>query len=621
MQETRKNTLLTHVKDETLSFFQSYRQKFTELFRNNTERIQNEISSIRQRSTDYLNNIVQIVSTNSNIKNFLKFNKNYYTNYLFSYLGYKYQTNLENANFYHFVSQAWILNIFPNQTQQESSSKQYSDILTELVNRNVEDLAIIQSLELITGTFSISDPVIKSTELRLTNIFLRNLRDVISDFRKQEISNDLTKVGFDRVILDLLLRAVNFTINESEKIDSQNSLLLYDTYIELSSDQANLNITNFIKRVLEKRQESSQHSLENEQLIITASTTFFNFARTSLVDLLYDLDLFNQQSQNLLYILSDIFSRRKQSVQSMLTVIYNRFGNLLANVREIRYENLKDFYLNFYSKMKEYSETSVTIFKKKVNTYKDWVNSIDYVQDALFYPKFYFEKASSYTVGSSIYLYEKMYSPCKNVTMTVTGDYYNFVLKNVENVRENSKKIYESVVEGLRTKYDLIKENLTQVILYEVQEDVLVFKINKKQIGDIRSQFITSVTEQLSQIKFQENFIVIYEKTKGNALLIKENLLEKYKKFFNSLSNNEAPSLSNKNEEGKNEEEKNEEEKEISQKNVDTVNNNQKGEDIENSEYTNNSEVVDLSKNEDEMEMPKNLKKVHREKKRKSTIK
>jgi hypothetical protein len=616
MQETRKNTLLTHVKDKTLSFFQSYRQKFTDLFLNNSEIIQKEVCSIRQKSSDYFNQIVHIVSTNSHIKNFLKLNKNYYTNYLFSYLGYKYQTNLDNANFYHFVSQAWILNIFPDQTQQEGSSKQYSDILTELVDRNVEDLAIIQSLELITGTFSITDPAIKATEVRLTNIFLKNLRDVISDFRKQEISQNLTKVEFDKIIMDLLLRAVNFTVNESEKIDSQNTLLLYDTFIELSADQANLNITSFIKRVLEKRHISSQQASEDEQFIISASTTFFNFARTSLVDLLYDLDLFNQQSQNLLFILSDIFSRRKQGFQTILTAIYSRFGNLLANVREIRYENLKDFYLNFYSKVKEYSMTSLAIVKKKVNTYKDWVNSIDYVQDALFYPKFYFEKASSYTVGSSIYLYERMYSPCKNITMTVTGDYYNFVLKNVENVRENSKKIYESVVEVLRTKYDKVKENLTHVILYEIQEDVMVFKINKKQIGDIRSQFITSVIEQLSRVKFQENIVIIYEKTKGNVLIIKENLLEKYKKFFNSFSKNEALPLNNKNEEGKNEEEK-----DISQKNVDGVKMFQKSEDLDNSQNTNNSEHADVSKNEDEKEIPKNHKKVYREKKRKGTIK
>ena len=618
MQDRSETTTLTHEKEGNLSFFQQYRQKVIELFTSNIERIQREVSSLKLRSNDYFNNIIKIVSTNNYIKNFLKTNKNYYTNYLFSYLGYKYQTNLDNPNFYHFVSQSWILNVFPNQTDQTTSSKQYSDILRDLINKEFEDLAIIQSLELITGTFSISDQALKASEVRLTNVFLRNLRDVINEFKKIEISKELTKIEFDKNIMNLLLRAVNFTINESEKIDSLKSLLLYDTFVELSSEKTNITLTNFIKKASEKRQSNNQDVSENGDSFTSACTLFFNFAKTGLIDLLYDLDLFNQQSKSILCILSDIFSRRKQNIQTILASLYNHFGNFLTNVsKEIRFENLKQFYEKFYTKLRECSESSVAVVKKKVNTYRDWVNSIDYVQDVLYYPHFFFEKASTYTIGSKVFLYERMYSPCKNVTLTITGDYYNFVLKNVENVRENANKIYESIKEGVGAKYYQVKQNFNQTVQYELQENSLLIKINKKQIEDIRSHFIAIVIEQLSLVKFQEKFNVILENTKGNALLIKQNLLEKYKNFFDSFNKNQLPPPS------KIEDGKNEEEKDMDNKYIETVNLTQISEDMSCSQRSHLPENGKLLTNGDHEKRKEESSESSskRSKKRKSTIK
>jgi len=304
---------------------------------------------------------------------------------------------------------------------------------------------VIQTLELITGTLYVTDPAIKLSEIRLTQSFLRNLRGIVDEKKREEIDRNLTKNEFDRVVMEMLSKSVNLTLNEVDQIDEHTSLLLHNTYNELSRSETTLE--NYTKRVEEKRSDENK---ANDATNKKACEVYYYFALTTLTDLIYDIDLFNQRSTSLLSKIGVILSKRGESLQNYFKKIYANMGSLLSGVKEnLRTEKLKEFYANYYEKMSNLSSSSLQAVKTKVDSYKEWVGSNKYVQNALHYPNIFYEKASSYSSSSRVYVYDHIYSPCKNVTVTVTSDSYNFVLRNVENAKETSKKIYESVKENV----------------------------------------------------------------------------------------------------------------------------------------------------------------------------
>ena len=273
-------------KLEKSSIFQNYSTKITELFKSKTQILKEDIQEVRKKASEVFINLSEVIRTNAKIKLFFMSNKNSYTNYLFSYFGYRYETNLENAKFYHFISQAWILNVFDD-IKNESSKKEYPEILKDILEKQVEDTSIIQSLELITGTLFISDPAIKVPEIRHTNIFLSNLKEIINERKKQRISPDLTKNQFDSKIIDMLSRAVNLTLNDVNQINDKKSLLLYETFNELSSKSEDLSLVNYINTAI-KKLESSQEKRANDETFRNSCETYYNFAQTTLTELIYE---------------------------------------------------------------------------------------------------------------------------------------------------------------------------------------------------------------------------------------------------------------------------------------------------------------------------------------------
>jgi len=137
---------------------------------------------------------------------------------------------------------------------------------------------------------------------------------------------------------------------------------------------------------------------------------------------------------------------------------------------------------------------------------------------------------------SRIYMYDNIYFPCKDVTVKVTGNSYNFVVKNLENVKKTSEQLLSGVKEKTSSLYSKMKDDISKYVQIESDEkkDVIVIHISKDLMMDQEKfrNLMNSILEQISIVKIKENSVYIYEKTKEKSVLVKESMLNKYKEFL-----------------------------------------------------------------------------------------
>jgi len=172
------------------------------------------------------------------------------------------------------------------------------------------------------------------------------------------------------------------------------------------------------------------------------------------------------------------------------------------------------------------------------------MNNQRYLKEPLHYSFIVFEKASAYTANGTIFLYDRVYSPCKNVTVTATRESYEFVLRNVENAKESSKKLFEK----MEHNYAALKDNISHVVKVEVEEenDLIIIKINRKCLNTSKlREMVNHLYQQISLVTFKEGVTFLYEKTKDTSLALKESMVDKYRRFLTLFDSDQGKRLPN----------------------------------------------------------------------------
>jgi len=252
--------------------------------------------------------------------------------------------------------------------------------------------------------------------------------------------------------------------------------------------------------------------------------------------------MFNKQSTSLLQKLRIIFSKKSKSLSSLYQSFLNYTYELIYKVGDNkRIEKIKDFYKSCYNKIYNAQEKSVQILKDKYNSYRDWVDH-SYFKEVVNYPQFMFEKLNK----SRIYMHDNIYVPCKDVTIKVTRNSYNLVVKNLENVKKTSEQLLSGVKEHTSSLYTKMKDDFSKYVKIELDEkkDAIVINISKDLMIEKEKfrSLMNSILEQISLVKIKENSVYIYEKTKEKSVLVKESMISKYKEFlslFHKLSKEE----------------------------------------------------------------------------------
>ena len=175
IQEKQSHEIIN--KQETCESTSSYKEYIREKIRDKADKFQKGLLSFENKSVDFLNNVYRIVQKNHQIREYLKSLRNYYMNYFFNYFGYRYESIIENPNFFHFISQAWLVNAFEEIKETTiSDNENYSTILEKLFDVEISKKKLISSLELITETIYVSDSAIKLTEITLSKNILKHIK-------------------------------------------------------------------------------------------------------------------------------------------------------------------------------------------------------------------------------------------------------------------------------------------------------------------------------------------------------------------------------------------------------------------------------------------------------------
>ncbi len=519
----------------------SYREYIKGKIKEKAIKIREELISIENKAVDFLNKIFTVVQNNRNIREYLKSMKNYYLIYFFNYFGYRYEPIIENPNFFHFISQAWLVNAFEQiKGSSVKEEENYSSILRKLLDVDVDKKHLIASLELITETIYISDPAIKLTELNLGKNFLKHIKKVLSDSKNElDFNESINKNEFGAIVMEILKKTVNLTINDIDSVDNDNqNLILLDTFNELLAKNENFSLEDFTSKVEERRE--NENNSAKDVTITNACEAFYYFGQSSLSTLIIDLEMFNQQYSSFISKIKIILSKKSYSLKDLLNKISTNMGSLYINVRDnIKFQKLNEFYTYVLMKLSNFKDNSSEIIVSQYKNYKDWILSLDF-SNLPFYPTLAYEKLNTYTQISRVFLYEKVFLPTKAITVATTSSTYSFILRNVENAKNTSLKIYSNIKDGKigDSLAHFKEEYIDKIVRIYVDEDqnLIVIEVSRKVISSLTPEIIKILIGILKKIKTNVscNAQKLLVKSKETSLVLKDNIMERYRRFFNN---------------------------------------------------------------------------------------
>ena len=84
-----------------------------------------------------------------------------------------------------------------------------------------------------------------------------------------------------------------------------------------------------------------------------------------------------------------------------------------------------------------------------------------------------------------------------------------------------------------------MKESFSQMVTYDYNEkdEYITIKVSRKNLPKVQfpKKMFSAILEQLTFVKFKENFHFLLDKTKETTLSLKDNILDKYNNFLSEV--------------------------------------------------------------------------------------
>lgn len=270
--------------------------------------------------------------------NYKKINKS--ESYLQSLINIKLDNPIKNINFYHYISEAWILSILfglkqkflkdleneisENKKITEFLGKNFNDILFDIKDIEINEQFFIDTLEILLGTDKLDDQVVKITQMKLSQLFLRKMNIARKEILEQEYCSELNRKQFEDIIYLTLLNGINLTLNELDpREDDKNSKLLLNVFLELNKNKdRQIDLKTYISEVNRKRKNIEG---SKDIAVLNPEITFYNFAQYELSDLINNLETFLLNNTNIDTLTVDKMRKKvgqyKQNVTSIVSYI------------------------------------------------------------------------------------------------------------------------------------------------------------------------------------------------------------------------------------------------------------------------------------------------------------
>jgi hypothetical protein len=412
---------------------------------------------------------------------------------------------IRDGHFYHYISEAWLLSIFHalkvkymkeleesiyNQTkcQQLVLDKNFKEILEDIQYINIDLDFFVDALEVLLGTFNILDPVIKVTQMRLSQLYLKKLN--LARVEKLNIPGEvLNREEFERVLFKFMLYGLGYTLNELDpKVEDKDSKILIDAYTKIdNTDEFEINFNQYISQL----NKLSGKGMENTEIeLLNVEQTFFNFAKYKFSDILNSIKIFNLNFGRWQKLLLDFTIEKANK----LYINMNQLAGFVRKNSEFRLVLSYLWAARNYLHDKRVVLTENTICGLK--QLKEWIgkgldnNRVILIGTDMLY---------------KIINIENLATQAKNVITYTTGTTYNILL----NISHWSKE----VIFGFT--------NLTRNILAQI------FSLNNIFDTDPMFKFSTD-NEKYLHLEIRKN-LTVFNKMKINEII--NNLLAKFKSF------------------------------------------------------------------------------------------
>ena len=509
IKDDEKSNKMNEKKEKDRDSEEKLKLILTEILKNslreNTIRIQKEFNRREFSANDYLINLESIVIKYINYNHDKKSRWNFYLNIFLNYLGYKHKSNIKNINFFHFASQSWIIEVFTfikkkflieYQTNNETSkinfaNYTYSEIFCEIINYQVLEKRYLANLEILAGNSYFSDVAIKLSELRFAKYFLQNINLVCNNAKNETVFASLSKVEFEDKLMNILILAMETTLNMiNGGRDSYNqkemNKIRYAHYLKYLRDKklTVFNYENYLKEL--KNDHLLNINNDEEDIILKSSDAFFYFASINFKDLINDLNLLINICNNSLDKLGIIFKINQEKLYNL----YSRFKN------------------NYYNRYSQSKSNEFILDKLSIN---------------------YLEKLVSYLRVINL---KNVYNPIQNSKFSIkSSNFYLSISKNSSLYFSDLKKM---IIEKTKNNYNFLIDQITNQNLFDIyiEKESIIITISRKILLS-NKKTIYSLLQDISQwIDIKEKTRYLYGKAIEKTLFHRDNLIEKYKRFF-----------------------------------------------------------------------------------------
>lgn len=418
-----------------------------------------------QSTKKTLNSFFKLLSDNQNIRAVLNSNKNQIANYLFSVLGYKFEGSIHNANFYHYTSEAWllamyqelkedlqkeILNKLKNNEQAINIEYDYNNIIEKISNLNVDETNFLRNLELLLGTYKTSDNIVKITQVKLSQLFLKKVSIAKKEILSKKIPSHLSKKEFEDLLICIMRRGLNYTLNELDpKEEDKYSLLINDAYTHLQTDSEVIPSFDAYLQEINKRKSVNEETpgrdrTNNEDVELpNAYSIFYNFAVNSFKDFNQDIKLFNLNSSSTLFKIKKLTKNYLSNLSEFAKLSSNLVDYLSNNLKALRTTKAVQFLHSVYSAYRDSFKNGLDTLNNKYTDLRGWINKS--YADILHTD--FIQKISNTGTNARIYIYENIVSPARDVFVFYSTNTFNIVVKTANWTKEQITNVIKSVSE------------------------------------------------------------------------------------------------------------------------------------------------------------------------------
>ena len=443
---------------------------------------------------------------------------NYYFNYIFSMIGPNFESQIPNKNFFHYLVQAFLLEIFKCLKKASicGENVSYYNIVELIKNSSVSEKSFLLSLGYLTETINYSDnliingifnqnmysntiSIIKRTLSVLGPEFFSIAINLIHNSDLLNVNENLDRQEFEAKISELMLLCVNHTLNELESNTLNNiyveSFKSFKNY-EYSTDSYTLE--SFTEKVKDNyylanvnKSSGSSNSINSFGIKIDNSNeceSFYYFSLTSFDELKQDIELFTNYSSSIIKKVKNLLKNKYITVNDFIygTLLNTRISSMIINT--LRLNKLLDFCKFVLGGAQDLTTTTYKKVKVSFKRLNEWVDS-SFLKEVKNFPFYTYSKVLNTVRMTNQLLLDNLIYPVKNVTFYYSEGCIQIIITNVENAKDKANKLRNYLVTNIERKYLDISEylqptinDIKSVVSYDNDRNYLNIKINKKII-------------------------------------------------------------------------------------------------------------------------------------------